>query len=316
MRGQGPSAGHLARFSRPRAAPLAVGGRFQFSLRDQGCALRPEGQPEKGRCRGHRAGRTFRPAARDSSCLSLNGSGPSAPTAPPLHSGRAHCALTPCSRSSTSLSPRAVGFAGVLCGWAPGCGTLAQTSSCLQDRKHSHTDTCPVYTARIRTLHGRSFPVPAALHSPHCCHLSPACAERREEDSSQTWAGRAAGRGGTLFPNLVPGAPNKRTTRPPDMHSLALVDSTSTGSPGQARPETCTRRRAEEIEKQGDTRRETVTERARRKKRRAKEKKRWQGWGMSCRGASSPETQPPATSPCLVWRGLTTDGWLNSEKHK
>lgn len=41
----------------------------------------------------------------------LLGCGPGQPTAPPPQLGRAHCALTRCSRSPISLSPRRISFA-------------------------------------------------------------------------------------------------------------------------------------------------------------------------------------------------------------
>lgn len=133
----GPLAGsgRLARTPGPRAAPLWVGGRFQFRLPDPGCALGPEGQPEEGR-RGHRPGRTFRPAAprlrlrfpkprtrrTDGSCSPLF------PSPPPFNKGSPPRTVT-----------QSDGLCRSRCGWAPRCGTLAQTSSCPHNQKHTQT---------------------------------------------------------------------------------------------------------------------------------------------------------------------------------
>lgn len=131
VRGQGPSAGHLARFSGPRAAPPAVGGRFQFSLRDRAALSDPRGSQRRA------AAVATAPEGLSDLRPETPAAFPSA-AADPVHRRRPS-PLGPRSLCVNTVAappphwPPGDGLAGVLNGWAPGRGTLAQTSACLQD---------------------------------------------------------------------------------------------------------------------------------------------------------------------------------------
>lgn len=197
VRGQGPSARPPCPLLRPAGSPAGGWGEVSVQPPGQGCALQPEGQPEKGRCRGHRPGRAFRPAARDASCLSPNGSGPSAPTAPPLHSGRAHCALTPCAAPPPHCPP-SDGLAGFYMAGPLGAGhSHKQAPAFKTENTHRHLP-------RIHRSHSHPprslFSCPSRPPQPTLLPFV-SCLCREEGGGQQPNPGRqGAGREGPSFP--------------------------------------------------------------------------------------------------------------------
>lgn len=198
----------LAALSAPPARGAALPGatgRFQFRLRDPGCTLRPEGQPEEGR-RGHRPGRTCRPAAPRLQLLVPNPR-TGAPTA--LHPALPELTALKQGLSPTALSPRTVRFARGVDMAGPLGTRHSHKQGCVFTVRNAHTDTCQDTPPADALSTVPPFPVPAAPRPMLWPFLSCPRGERTEEDSSQTWGGQAqpCGQRGALFSQPTPGSP-------------------------------------------------------------------------------------------------------------
>lgn len=219
VRGPGPSPA-LAALPAPPARGAAlpgVGGRFQFRLRDPGCTLGPEGQPEEGR-RGHRPGRTCRPEAPRLQLL-VPSPRTGAPTA--LHPTLPELTALKYGLSPTALSPRAMGFAEVsvwLGPWVRDPRTHKVVSFTV---RNAHTDTCGYTRPAVALSTVSPFQSPQP-HGPSCGHFSPVGVDRGGRRTAarpgEAWIRRAA-REVPSFPSLVPGAPRKRAAQPPPPRS-------------------------------------------------------------------------------------------------
>lgn len=203
----------LAALSAPPARGAALpgaAGRFQFRLRDPGCTLRPEGQPEEGR-RGHRPGRTCRPAAPRP-----RGSGCSSPTRALAHRRRS----IPLCRSSPPLNKGSPPPHYPLERWALQEGSIWQgpwvrdtrTNKVVSSQSETHTQTL-ARTRRLQT-HSPRYPLfqSPQPHGPCCGHSSPVRVERGQRRTAarpgEAWPSHAA-REVPSFPSLLPGVPSK-----------------------------------------------------------------------------------------------------------
>lgn len=184
--------------------------------------------------------------------------------------------------------------------------TQTSSSPHSQNHGHTHTHTCPDTPPKSHPPRGPlSSPRGPAAHTAAISLLPAPGGEGGGQQPDRGRPGRAgAAKEAPPFPNLVPGAPSKRAAKPPAARSARL-------SPGQGQRRERRERKRQEQRNGRRTQREKVAPREpkgkKKEERDQRENDEMACVGKSRRGASSSETQPPATS-CSVRRGLARQG--------